>query len=184
MAAILCLCALPSCEKSGGGDALLQVEYIIVASSDKASYLIQTDGLTSGQLSIVRNGKETDTGTAWLFYKDKYLYRLAYNQSNAGTGSSYYIGSNGMIAQRNILFEIKSRFTTYGIFGQHLITAASGATADMDAATGLPKYGVTFTYIDVEAKTLSTKTVVTENMVDDRGEYYTVSGSVEHGGKK
>ena len=72
----------------------------------------------------MRNGKETDTGTAWLFYKDKYLYRLVYNQSNAGTGSSYYIGSNGMIAQRNILFEIKSRFTTYGFFGQHLITAA------------------------------------------------------------
>lgn len=156
--------------------------YIIAASSNEATYLLQSDRLHEGEQSIVRTGLEVESATAWVFYKEKYAYRLVYNQGNAGVGSSYMLDNAGKLKERNIKFEISNRFTTYGVYGSNIITAASGATSFYDEGNDLPKYGVTFTIIDPEAQTLSTKTVVTENLVGN-GEYFTVSGIVESDGK-
>lgn len=168
-----------------GGDGKTE-KYVIAASSDEAVYLLDTDNLDTDNLTIVNAGVEAETATAWVFYSDKYVYRLVYNQGNAGVGSSYYLDGNGTLKERNIKFEITNRFTTYGTYGNYVITAASGATAnydDADTEKVYPKYGVTFTYLNVEDQTLNTKTVVTENMVDDNGEYYTLSGIVDANGK-
>ncbi|MCC8146770.1 MAG: DUF4374 domain-containing protein [Bacteroidales bacterium] len=171
----------------GNGDDKIEVEqYVIAAASKEAVYLLQTDNLDTDNLTIEGAGIEAESSTAWVFHSNKYAYRLMYNQGSAGTGSSYELNDQGKLKERDILFEIRNRFTTYGPFGKYIITAASGATDNFDAEdTGreYPKYGVTFTYLDVEAQTLATKTVVTENMVDDNGEYYTVSGIVDVNGK-
>lgn len=167
-----------------GGDEPIRSKgnYIIAASSDEATYLLQSESIKEGVKSILGNGTEVETATAWIYHNNKYLYRLVYNQGNAGTGSSYYIDSNGFLQERSIAFEITNRFTNYGSYGKYVITAASGATAEKEAGSDLPKYGVTFTYLDTEAQTLATKTVVTENITGN-GEYYTVSGIVEKDGK-
>ena len=180
-----CLLVLGSCEKEGnnnnGGDEETG-NYIIAASSKEATYLLQTEDISKGELTIINHGMEVDNATAWVFYGNKYAYRLVYNQGSPGIGSSYMLDAQGHLIQRNVRFEVTNRFTTYGPYGKYIITAASGATAVKDEGNDLPKYGVTFTYIDVEAQTLNTKTVVTENMVGN-GEYFTVSGIVDSGGK-
>jgi hypothetical protein len=155
--------------------------YIIAASSDEAAYLLQTDNLDGGELTIVNAGLETESATAWIFHSDKYLYRLVYNQGNAGTGSSYILNANGQIKERGNRFEITNRFTTYGPYGKNIITAAAGATALADNAGNLQQ-GVTFTILNVEAETLTTQTIPTENYLGT-GEYVTFSGIVDVGGK-
>ncbi|MDR3309414.1 MAG: DUF4374 domain-containing protein [Tannerella sp.] len=182
---------LTSCsddDKTPDDDAITQEsgKYLIAASSAEAVYLLTADRLDEGSLTIVNSGIEAESATAWIFHSRKYAYRLVYNQGNAGTGSSYILDENGALKERSIKFEITNRFTTYGACGQHVITAASGATAFFDAADAekkYPKYGVTFTFLNVEEQTLDTRTVITENLVDGNGEYFTVSGLVESGGK-
>ena len=156
--------------------------YVIVAASDDGVYLLEADDLTQGTYTIKREGNEAASATAIQFPKHKYAYRLVYNQGNPGIGSSYELDATGKLVERNIAFEVTNRFTTYGPYGDYLIMGASGATDNYDSGNPYPKYGVTFTYIDVEKQTLKTKTVVTENMTGN-GEYYTISGIVEHGGK-
>jgi hypothetical protein len=185
--AALCLFAA-SCDKDDNPAPVEEpvveepaISYVIVATSGEASYLLQTDDLTEGDLSIVNAGLETDNGTEWEFNSGKYLYRLQYNQGNAGVSSSYVLDADGQLAERSIAVEIRSRFTTHGSFGKYVVTAAAAATDTKDAADN-PAQGVTFTYIDAEAQTLDTKTIVTENFLGN-GEYVTFSGIVESGGK-
>jgi hypothetical protein len=161
-------------EKSNGS-------FIIAASSAEASYLLQTDQLDGGELTIVNSGLETETATAWIFHSGKYLYNLVYNQGNAGTGSSFVLDENGLVRERGNKFEITNRFTTYGPYGKYIITAAAGATAMTDDAGNIQQ-GVTFTILDTEAESLVTKTVSTENYLGT-GEYATFSGIVDIGGK-
>ncbi len=162
-------------------------KYVVAATgASDAVYLLDTDDINGNNLSIIGNGIEVGSATAWVFHSGRYAYRLVYAQGSAGTGSSYYLNSKGELKERNIVFEITNRFTTYGPYGNYVITAASGATAHYDAEdtqNEYPQYGVTFTYIDVNKQTLNTKTIVTENMVDNNGEYYTVSGIVESNGR-
>jgi hypothetical protein len=186
MAAAAILAA--SCD-DGNDDNKLPVEpeeeqgtYIIAASSDEAAYLLQADSLDGGELTIVNAGLETESATAWVFTPNKkYLYRLVYNQGNAGTGSSYVLDEQGGIRERGIRFEITNRFTTYGPYDKYLVTAAAGATAMTDAA-GNVQQGVTFTILDTEEQTLRTKTISTENFLGN-GEYVTFSGIVDVNGK-
>ncbi|MDR0756812.1 MAG: DUF4374 domain-containing protein [Tannerella sp.] len=175
-----------SCDKNSDPAPLPEEEekgsYIIAASSDEAAYLLQHDRLDGGELTIVNSGIETESGTAWIFMPDnQYLYRLVYNQGNAGTGSSYMLDEEGLLKERGVKFEITNRFTTYGPYGKYIVTAAAGATAMTDAAGNIQQ-GVTFTILDTEAQTLSTKTVSTENYLGT-GEYVTFSGIVDVNGK-
>lgn len=169
-----------SCDNGGDPTPEGDGNYVIAASSKEATYLVQSPNLTEGKKSIIRDGNEVETATAWIYHNNKYLYRLVYNQGNAGTGSSYYIDADGLLQERSIAFEIANRFTNYGSYGKYVLTAASGATDEKEAE--LPKYGITFTYLDTEAQTLDTKTVVTENLTGN-GEYYTISGFAQKEGK-
>jgi hypothetical protein len=171
-----------SCDKDEPKNEESKGSYIIAASSDEAAYLLQNDRLDGGELTIVNSGLETESATAWIFTPgNKYLYRLVYNQGNAGTGSSYVLDEQGKIKERGVRFEITNRFTTYGPYGKYIVTAAAGATALSDD-DGNKQQGVTFTILDTEAQTLSTKTVSTENYLGN-GEYVTFSGIVDVNGK-
>lgn len=169
----------------GGGDDKPTEKYIVAASGAEAIYLLEADQIDEGSLTTQGSAIEVETATAWLFPKNKYAYRLVYAQGNAGTGSSYKLDESGHLVEREIAFSITDRFTTYGMYGDYLICAASGATDQYDAADSeksYPKYGVTFTYLDIEEQTKYTKTVLTEDLLGT-GERYTVSGIVESDGK-
>ena len=53
--------------------------YVVAASVNDANYLLTADTLTEGTISAKNNGLTTESGTQWIFYQDKYLYRLVYN---------------------------------------------------------------------------------------------------------
>ena len=170
-----------SCEDTVGGETPQQLgAYVIAASSGEAAYLLQTDAFNNSNLTIEGSGLETETGT-FVFHGTKYLYRLVYNQGNAGTGSSYLLDETGKIKERGVKFEITNRFTTYGPYGQYFITAAAGATSRSDNDENIQQ-GVTFTILDTEAQTLKTKTISTEDFLGN-GEYTTFSGIVDVNGK-
>ena len=89
--------------------------YVVAASVSNANYLLTADTLTEGTISAKNNGLTTESGTQWIFYQDKYLYRLVYNQGNAGVTSSYILNAAGKVEERDNTYEIK-RFTSYGTY--------------------------------------------------------------------
>jgi hypothetical protein len=170
--------SIASCDKNNNTvEEKPEGTYIIAASSEEAAYLLQHDRLDGGELTIVNSGLETESATAWIFHGSKYLYRLVYNQGNAGTGSSYVLNEEGVIRERGTRFEIVNRFTTYGPYGKYIVTAAAAATSMQDDAGNLQQ-GVVFTILDTEAETLSTKVISSENFLGN-GEYVTFSGIVD-----
>lgn len=181
--AALMLTAACSTEELGSGSKTpyTGAKFVVAATSADATYLLSMSSVTEGEASIKQSGTEVDNATSWVFWGNKYAYRLVYNQGNAGVTTSYTLDQYGEIQERNIRHEIQSRFTTYGTYGDHIITAASGATDQKDAS-GNAQYGITFTKIDVQKQTLTTQTVGTENLLGT-GEYCTVSGIVESAGK-
>src|SRR5690606_33305330 len=98
--------------------------YVIVAGSDEASYLLTSESLNTGSITNAKNGEETENGTYWVYYQDKYLFRLVYNQGNAGISSSYILDDQGKVKERNNTYEIK-RFTSYGTYKDYIITSST-----------------------------------------------------------
>lgn len=150
-------------------------------SEGTANYIATVDSLATGQSTIVGNGLETYTGTEWFTYKDKYLFRLQYNQGNNGGTSAYFLNASGEIEQCEYTYDI-SRFTTYGIFGDYVMTAAAAASSTVDSQ-GNAAYGLNVTYLNAEAGTTRNREMLlTENFLGT-GEYVTISGIVEANGK-
>mgnify|MGYP003623231826 FL=1 len=114
IAAVTCAGSFTSCsdnDDSGNGNKIYtEPRYMIVASSDEATYLVATDNLEDGSGTIEGIGKEVESATAWVFNRSKYAYRLVYNQGNPGVGSSYTINQEGKVAERSIGFTVTNRF--------------------------------------------------------------------------
>jgi hypothetical protein len=169
---ILCV----SCDKEVNNDAPEPQKgaYIIAATSEDGAYLVQTDDISSGQVSIVGNGLEAESGTAWIFHQNKYLYRLQYNQGNPGEGSSYALDADGKLYKRVSLFQTP-RYTTYGVFGTNVVTAAEVTRTDDTP-------GILFAFIDAESSSITQKTIAGGNFTGN-GEKATLSGILEVGDK-
>ncbi len=153
-------------------------QWVIAASSTEASYLLQSDAVDEGELSIVGNGVETESATHWLFPKNKYAYGLQYNQGSAGVCNSYVL-KDGELIERSAAFEMP-RFTAFGTYEEYVILGASAATdqyATDDTDKAYPKYGITFTRVDAALQVKKEYNFVTEDLAGD-GEYFTLSGFV------
>ena len=59
-------------------------------SEGTANYIATANSLDEGVSTIIGNGLETFTGTEWFCFKNKYLFRLQYNQGNNGGTSAYF----------------------------------------------------------------------------------------------
>lgn len=167
----------------GDGDETTE-SYVIAASSGEANYLLTSDALNSGSVSIANNGYETETGAYWVYYQDKYLFRLAYNQGNAGVSSSYILNNQGKVTERNHTYEIK-RFTSYGTFKNFLITSSTGDLNNSlaDENGYIPK-GFLFSYLDVDKGTYnSNQNVIWAENYLGNGEFVTLAGILEANNK-
>lgn len=159
----------------GGTDREAGDMYVIAATVDDAAYLVLADTISSGQVSVINNGKETETSTYWIFKDKEMLIRLVYNQGNSGTGSTYYLDANGNIVEGSTFAAL--RFTTYGLWGENVITASAGATATTDA-NGYSAYGILANYFNTTSGELTTNTYISENFLGN-GEYVGFAGFVE-----
>lgn len=176
----------PPAAGNGGG-------YVLATTTrdgqQTANVLLTSQSLDDGSVSAVNNGLVNDGATEWVFYKDRYVYALTYNQGNAGTTRSYVMGTDGQVRPRSAEYKI-SRFTSFGKYGDYILTAStgSGPAEYADANGNLPKM-LLLTYLDVEAETATSsdsrqnkETFMAENFLDN-GEYVMLSGFEEANGK-
>lgn len=154
--------------------------YVVAAGVETANYLLTADKLNEGFITTVKSGLETESGTYWVYYKDQYLYRLAYNQGEAGLTTSYILDKNGKVQERDYEYRIK-RFTSYGIYKDYIITTSTGDLGEdlKDENDYLPK-GFLITYLDVKKEKTSTNTevIMSENYLGN-GEHVTFAGILE-----
>lgn len=158
--------------------------YVIAAAVGEANYLVTANTLTEGTVSTVKNGVTTESVTQWIYFQDKYLYRLVYNQGNAGVTSSYILNSQGNVEERDYTYEVK-RFTSYGTYNDYIITSSTGYLAETYADENgyLPK-GFLFSYLNVpnETYTTNSEAIESENYLGN-GEYVTLAGILQVGNK-
>lgn len=157
--------------------------FVVVANEKDASYLMTTEDLSKGALTTVNNGTESDQGTYWIFWQDKFLYRLNYNQGEAGLSASYVLENGDKVKARSKKYEIK-RFTSYGIYGNKIITTSTGdLNTGADENGYLPK-GFLISYLDVENENMRTnaEAIKSENYLGN-GEFVTFAGILEANNK-
>lgn len=154
----------------------------VTGGNSTAAYLLTSGSLDEGEVTAVGNGLEADYSRAvtWLFFEDKYLYRLSYNMGSDGTTVAFYLGKDGKLRQRSREYSIKN-FTAYGTCGNKIVTTATAAGNTADAH-GNQAYNINFTLLDVENETTETKSLLAENFLGN-GEYVMLAGLLEANGK-
>jgi hypothetical protein len=177
---ILTSCTGENIPNEGLTDGGETTGYVISAAAGDANYLLKAASLDEGSVTAVGTGLETPTGTIWHFYQDKYLYRLQYNQGNAGVTTSYQLGSNGGIEERDYQYNI-TRFTTYATAGDYVMTISAVDTDKADDKGNKAK-GLGLNYLHAEEERLMQTTIPGENFLGN-GEYVTFAGVVEANNK-
>ncbi|MDR2917567.1 MAG: DUF4374 domain-containing protein [Tannerella sp.] len=189
-AVVLAGCVFVSCSDDNpsvdNGNGTVESSYVIAASvGDEANYLLTAESLSKGSVTTVNNGLTTESVTQWIYFDNKYLYRLVYNQGNAGVTSSYILNSSGKVEERDYTYEVK-RFTSYGTYDDYIITSSTGDLGETYAdANGYQPKGFLFSYLNVPNETYTTNTnnvVWSENYLGN-GEYVTLAGILQVGNK-
>lgn len=148
--------------------------------------LVTASDLNSGVVGMT-NGLVNDGASYWVFYGDKYLYGLTYNQGNAGTTRSYVMNDDYTLAARPAEYAVR-RFTTFGIYDRYIMTFSTGdGPAEWADANGfIPKLFLV-SYLDVEAETYATNNTLEEHYLSENflgnGEFVTLAGVEEVDGK-
>lgn len=152
------------------------IEFFIAATSGEGSYLLAVPDVSEGETTIVGQGLETDSYTAWVFPNQHTGIGLKYQKGDPGLGIGVGLGASGNIVRKGSDFQIISRFTTYGPFQNKVLTIVQGIqTDDKDNLFS------TFNFIDPDKNNaVSTVTRSTTNLTGN-GEYATLSGVVPFG---
>ena len=157
--------------------------FVIVTQSGNdngATYLVTSESLDEGQVTAKGNGWETESASNWIFYGERYLFGFQYNDGNNGTGFSFKLSNNGTVTEdRQYTF---NRTTTYGTWGDNVITASTNAgTAEQDEE-GNYAYYLQFNYLSVLDGNTTTGNHIAENFLGN-GERVSFAGFVEANGK-
>ncbi len=172
-----------------GTDSSFVLATSVKDGEQTANVLLTSQSLEEGSVSVRNNGLVNDGATEWVFYKDRYLYALTYNQGNAGTTRSYVMGEDGQVHPRSAEYKV-SRFTSFGQYGKYILSVSTGdgLAEYADADGNLPRM-LLLTYLDVEAETAKASesrgnkdALMAENFLGN-GEYVTLSGFEEANGK-
>lgn len=191
---VVSVMALVACDENNNSNtppiSTAEGAYVIASSvtaSGNTSYVLLTsDKLDDGSVSAVNNGLVNDGATYWVFYRNKYLYGLTYNQGNAGTTRSYIMGDNGVEA-RAAEYAVR-RFTTYGIYDKYIMTTSTGdGPSEYADVNGYIPQSFLVSWLDVVGETYITNDTRqeiynAENFLGN-GEYVTLAGLLESNGK-
>lgn len=191
---VVSVMALVACDENNNSNtppiSTAEGAYVIASSvtaSGNTSYVLLTsDKLDDGSVSAVNNGLVNDGATYWVFYRNKYLYGLTYNQGNAGTTRSYIMGDNGIEA-RAAEYAVR-RFTTYGIYDKYIMTTSTGdGPSEYADVNGYIPQSFLVSWLDVVGEmyiTNDTRQEIysAENFLGN-GEYVTLAGLLESNGK-
>ena len=173
---------------SPGTTATYVVSASVKASGNASSTLLLTPvSLSEGSISAKNNGLQVDGGGDFIYLKENtYLYSIAYRQGGKTETHSFIFGPSGLTKRSKIFHG--NRFTTFGTFGDFLITTSTGdGPKDQADATGyLPQY-ILASYLDATKETQTNNDTRlpqfnTENYLGN-GEFVTLCGLLEHEGK-
>lgn len=159
----------------------------VTASGNTTNVLLTAESLDEGVVSPINNGLVNDGATQWVFYDNKYLYGLTYNQGNAGTTRSFILNSQGQIEARSSEYAVK-RFTTNGIYGDYVMTSSTGdGPTEWNDENGYTPKSFLLSYLHAENETFTTNDTrneiyLSENFLGN-GEYVTLAGLLESNGK-
>lgn len=182
-------CMLTACDSSEDTitddtppqEETVKKSYVVAATVDGTSYLLTANSLDEGSISVKGNGTEVIGGTYWVFKNQKYLFGLVYNKGGNGTGASYYLDADNAIREK-YTYEY-NRITTYGIWGDNVITASTGnGSADMADADGNLPQVLLFNYLNANDGSQTEGSVNAENFLGN-GEKVHLAGMVEANGK-
>lgn len=171
-----------ACSKDKGPDnerESNEVEFFIAANQSSASYLLAVPEIESQEvISIKGQGLETPQSySSWLFPTDYVGIGLSYQKGNPGLGIGVGLGANGNIVRSGGEFEIKSRYTTHGIFQEQVLTVVGSIQVKDDTKNIYS----TFNFIDpAQNNAVTPKTKNTTNLTGN-GETATLSGVVQFG---
>lgn len=176
---------------NNGNDNNSSSKYVIAASvtasGNTTNVLLTAPSLDEGTVSTKNNGLVNDGATQWIYFENKYLYGLAYNQGNAGVTTSFYLNSNNEIKKRNGEFAIR-RFTTFGTYGKYIMTTSTGdGPTEWNDENGYTPKSFLISYLDAAGEIYTTndtknKSYLSENFLGN-GEYVTLAGLLENNGK-
>ena len=148
--------------------------------------LVAASNLDGGSVGMA-DGLVNDGASYWVFWGDKYLYGLTYNQGNAGTTRSYVMNSDYTLSARPAEYAVR-RFTTYGIYDKYIMTFSTGdGPAEWVDANGFIPKSFLVSYLDVKAETYTTNDTLEECYLSENflgnGEYVTLAGIEDVEGK-
>lgn len=164
----------------GGSSTATLRRYVIAAEAGDATYLLTAESLDEGEISGRGNGLETESGANWIFYRENYLFNFQYNDGAQGTGFSYQLGADGTV--KKALQYTYNRTTTYGTWGDYVITASTNAGTTLQDAAGNYAYYLQFNYLSVLNGASSSGTHLAENFLGN-GERVSFAGFEEANGK-
>ena len=155
--------------------------YVVAATVDGTNYLLTAESLDKGTISVTGNGTEVIGASYWVFKDQKYVFGLVYNKGGNGTGASYFLNDNHSLSEK-YTYEY-NRITTYGTWGDNVITASTGnASADKADENGNLPQILLFNYLNAENGSQSSSSSNAENFLGD-GEKVHFAGMVEANGK-
>lgn len=196
--------AITSCSDDASADAPgaasgVSSPYVIattVTGSNATANILTSAEALEGE--IRPSGLVNDGATYWVFHGREYLYALNYHQGESGTTYSYVRNSTtGKLEQRAKEYYV-TRFTTYGLYDNCIMTTSSGDgnAAWADPVTGYLPQSFKVSYLDVDNETFTSNTVaadgndasvadkgyICENFLGN-GEYVTLAGLEQVGSK-
>lgn len=178
---------LPSGSGSASGG-----NYVIAAtatvSGNTVPVLLTAESLESGEITAAGNGLVNEGATYWVFYANRYLYALNYNDGSAGTTQSFVMNAAGEIEKRTQEYNV-NRFTTYGYYDKYIMATSTGnGPTELNDANGYTPQSFLISYLDAEAQTYTSNRVtaatpfLSENFLGN-GEYVTLAGLEQVGTK-
>ncbi|MDR0421090.1 MAG: DUF4374 domain-containing protein [Prevotellaceae bacterium] len=183
------LLPLVSCDDKDSPAPKTKGSFFLSVNGESAEYIIQTDNLETGDLSIASNSKTLlQSGHTWIFNNNPSVaIGLIYQQGSPGIGLGFGVDSDGKLKEL-ANFQITSRYTSYGFFDRYALTSVGGVTpvdangnALKDESGNERSDGVTFNFIDLKGGlSLQEKTITTLNITGN-GEQATLSGIVDMG---
>lgn len=157
--------------------------YVIPASAGETNYLLTAESLDQDTvISVIGSGKEFDQSVSyWIFYSEHYFFGLTYNKGANGTGASYYLDADNT-PQRKYSYEF-NRITTYGTWGDNVVTASTGDTKIKDDKGNVAQ-GFLFNYLNANTGVSSQnrEDIPAENFLGN-GEKVTMAGILETGNR-
>ena len=155
-------------------------------SNTTTNALLSASSLDGGVIGM-EQGLVNDGASYWVFWGDKYLYGLTYNQGNAGTTRSYVMNADYTLSPRSAEYAVR-RFTTVGVYGNYVMTTSTGdGPQEMADENGYLPKAILVSLLNVEDETYTTNNTLEEQYLSENflgnGEFVTFAGLEQVGSK-